>query len=60
MGLLIKNGVINTSNKSYKADILIENEKIKEIGTNLNSYSHEIIDASNKYLMPGGIDVHTH
>ncbi|MDD4779347.1 MAG: dihydropyrimidinase [Tissierellia bacterium] len=60
MGLLIKNGVINTSNKSYQADILIENEKIKEIGTNLNSYSHEIIDASNKYLMPGGIDVHTH
>lgn len=58
--LLIKNGLINSSIESYRADILIENGKIKEIGSNLIADNHEIIDASNMYLMPGGIDVHTH
>jgi dihydroorotase-like cyclic amidohydrolase len=35
MALLIKNGTLMTASETYSADILVEGEKIKEIGTNL-------------------------
>lgn len=60
MSLLIKNGTIATADESYKSDILCENGKIIEIGKNLNSGDARVIDASGKYVLPGGIDPHTH
>lgn len=61
MNILIKSGLINNCNDSFYADILIENSKIKEIGTNLiNDKCYKEIDASNKLILPGGVDVHTH
>ncbi|MFA9397905.1 MAG: dihydropyrimidinase [Clostridiaceae bacterium] len=60
MSILIKNGIIVNANKTFTGDIYIENEIIKEINTNLNIESDEIIDATGKYIIPGGIDVHTH
>ena len=60
MSLLIKNGLIITSDTQYNADIYVEQQKIKAIGVNLNFKADETIDASNKYILPGAIDPHTH
>lgn len=58
--LLIKNGKLVTAEKSYQADILIEGEVIKQIGSDLSVNGNEVIDAAGKLVMPGGIDPHTH
>ena len=58
--IIIKNGTIVNASETYKADVLIEDEKISKIGSNFKCDGAEIIDASGKYVMPGGIDVHTH
>lgn len=60
MNLLVKNGTIATASDVYKGDIYIENGIIKEIGLNLNKDAEKIIDAEGKYVIPGGVDVHTH
>ena len=60
MSLLVKNGIIVTASDTYKGDIYIEDGTIKEIGINLNKEADEIIDAKGKYVIPGGVDVHTH
>ena len=60
MSLLIKNGAIVTASDIYKGDIFIENEIIKEIGLNINKIADEVIDANGKYVIPGGVDIHTH
>ncbi|MBU3135317.1 dihydropyrimidinase [Clostridium gasigenes] len=60
MSLLIKNGTVVTASDIYKGDIYIEDGVIKEIGINIIKDADEIIDAKNKYIIPGGVDVHTH
>ena len=60
MSLLIKHGTIVTATDLYKGDVLVEGEKITVIGTALTMPADRVIDATGKYLFPGGIDVHTH
>lgn len=60
MGLLIKNGRIVTPTSEYIADILVENEKIELVGENIPEDGHEVVDASGKYVFPGGVDNHVH
>lgn len=60
MKTLIKNGNIVTSSETFKADLLIEDEIIKEIGIIDESVADTIIDAAGKLVMPGAIDAHTH
>ena len=62
MDILIKNGTIVNADKSFEADILISGKKISVIGHNLNAKSPgtELIDAQNKFVLPGGIDPHVH
>ena len=60
MSILIKNGRIITATDDYMADIFIEGETISAIGKNLNVTADEVIDASGKLVMPGGIDPHVH
>ncbi len=55
---VIKGGTIITADLTYEADVLIEGEKIAKIGHNLSG--DEVIDATGCYIMPGGIDPHTH
>jgi dihydropyrimidinase len=55
---VIKGGTVVTAGDTYRADVGINGEKIVSIGTDLEA--PETIDASGKYVMPGGIDVHTH
>ncbi|RDC51172.1 dihydropyrimidinase [Acinetobacter sp. RIT592] len=60
MGLILQGGTIVTDVKSYKADVRIENEKIAKIGSDLFKEGDEIVPINGCYLVPGGIDTHTH
>ena len=61
MSLLIKGGTIVTHEETYQADILCEGSKITAIGKELSAPTDaEVIDATGKLVMPGGIDPHTH
>lgn len=61
MTTLIKSGTLITAAETFQADILIEGEKIALIGENLAApEGAEVIDASGKLVMPGGVDAHTH
>ena len=60
MSILIKNGRVITAVDDYMADVFIENETVTLIGNNLEMEADEVIDASGKYLFPGGLDPHTH
>src|SRR5512141_1378877 len=62
MRTLIANGTIVTADGSYQADVLVDGETIAQIGVGLAAgvTADETIDATGKYVVPGGIDVHTH
>jgi dihydropyrimidinase len=60
MRTLIKNGTIVTATDQYDADLLIEDEKIALIGKDLAAQAERTIDAAGRYVIPGGIDAHTH
>jgi dihydropyrimidinase len=60
MKTLIKSGTLVTASDTFQADILIENEKIVQMGQALHSPDAEPVDASNKLVLPGGVDAHTH
>jgi dihydropyrimidinase len=57
---IIKNGTIITAGDTVKGDLFIEEGIIKEIGINIEKNNCDIIDARGKYVIPGGVDVHTH
>ena len=60
MKTIIKNGRIVSPSETYEADILIDGEKIACIGKGLKDAEARVIDAGGKYVIPGGVDVHTH
>jgi dihydropyrimidinase len=63
MSLLIKNGRVITASDDYTADVYCDNGVVSAIGKDLPGDRYKAdttIDASGKYVMPGGIDVHTH
>ena len=58
MSLVIKGGTIVAADRSYAADVLVEGGSIAAIGAGLKGAKE--LDASGCYVMPGGIDPHTH
>lgn len=61
MGTIIKGGTVVTADLTIKADVICSGETIVQIGPDLETPSgFEVIDASGCYVMPGGIDPHTH
>jgi len=60
MALLIKSGTLITASETFQADILVDGEKIIQVGTDLNIPDAQIVDASGKLVLPGGVDAHTH
>ncbi len=58
--MLIKNSTLITDTETFQSDLLIENGKIARIGKDMEAPGHQIIDATGKYILPGGIDPHTH
>jgi dihydropyrimidinase len=58
---LIRNGTVVTARETIPADVLIEGERIRDVRRGIPPISAEkIIDASGMYVIPGGIDPHTH
>jgi dihydropyrimidinase len=60
VSLLIKNGTILNASDIYRGDIFVERDVITTIGTQLTMQADRVIDAAGRYVLPGGIDVHTH
>ena len=58
MTTIIKNGTIVTADLTYTADIAIDHGTITAICPNLRGDT--TLDATDCYVMPGGIDPHTH
>jgi len=57
---LIKNTTIVNEGKIFRSDILIENDKIKDISENIELKADYIIDGTDLHLMPGVIDDQVH
>ena len=55
---VIKGGTVVTADLSYVADVLVEGGVITAIGAGLAGDT--VLDATGCYIMPGGIDPHTH
>jgi dihydropyrimidinase len=60
VSLLIKNGTILNASDIYRGDVFIEGDRVTTIGTHLTMPADRVIDAGGRYVLPGGIDVHTH
>jgi len=61
MSYLIKGATIVNENKTFKGDVFIENEEIKEIASAINVADNvNVINAEGKYLIPGFIDDQVH
>ncbi len=57
---LIKNGTVVTATDTFAGDVFIDGETITLLGTSITLDADRVIDATGKYVLPGGIDVHTH
>src|SRR3546814_18942944 len=55
---VIKGGTVVTADRSWQADVLVEGGRIAAVGADLKG--DEVLDAACCYVMPGGIDPHTH
>lgn len=60
MKKVIKGGKVTTATDVFEADLLIEDGVITQIATKIDVADAEVIDATGQYVMPGGIDPHTH
>src|SRR5213083_408491 len=60
MSVLIKGGRVITAADDYVADIYVEDETVTLIGESLDQQADKVIDATGKYVLPGGVDPHTH
>lgn len=60
MKTIITGGTVVTATDTYVADVLVEGERIVQVGTDLAGLADRIVDATGKLVMPGAIDVHTH
>jgi dihydropyrimidinase len=58
LDLVIRGGTVATAEKTFRADIGIQGEKIVEIGISLSG--NQVIEAGGKLVMPGGVDSHCH
>jgi len=60
MRTLIRHGTVVTPAGASVADVLIEGERIAAVGPQLSAPADAVFDATGRYVIPGGIDVHTH
>ena len=61
MSLLIRGGTVVNADASQRADVLCEGGSIRAVGADLQAPAGaQVVDAGGQYVMPGGIDPHTH
>jgi dihydropyrimidinase len=61
MTTIIRGGTVVNADRAFRADVLCVGDKIVAVGDNIEAPAHaRVIDALGQYVMPGGIDTHTH
>jgi dihydropyrimidinase len=60
MSVLIKGGRVVTADEDRVADVYVEDETVSQIGEGLDVQADRVVDATGKYVVPGGVDPHTH
>ncbi|GAA4007857.1 dihydropyrimidinase [Allokutzneria multivorans] len=67
MRTVIQNGLVINSSDELHADVLIEDDKVvalavtgSELASSWTAGADKVIDATGKYVLPGGVDAHTH
>src|SRR6201987_3307542 len=60
MGILIQNGTVVTADRVEMADVLMEGSTIREVRARLDPAGHAVVDATGLFVLPGGVDAHTH
>ncbi len=59
--VLIRGGTVVNADREFRADVLVQDGLIVQVGANLEAPSGaQVLDADGRYVMPGGIDPHTH
>jgi dihydropyrimidinase len=58
--ILVKNGTVGKADGAFRGDVLIEGEKIREVGPCIEHEGASVVDAEGCYVVPGGVDPHTH
>ena len=57
---LLKNARVVNADSSFNGDVLIEDGKIASAAPNQTHKTAQVIDCTDKLVIPGGIDTHTH
>ncbi|MDR0815797.1 MAG: dihydropyrimidinase [Desulfovibrio sp.] len=60
MKTLVRNGTVVTPNETVEMDLLFAEGRIIALGRALSTDGAVTVDASGKYVLPGGVDIHTH
>src|SRR5450759_3877232 len=60
MRLLIRNGTVVTAEGRRAADVLVDGEIIAQVAPGITATADRIVDATDRLVIPGGVDVHTH
>ncbi|HEY6413339.1 MAG TPA: dihydropyrimidinase [Edaphobacter sp.] len=60
MGTLIQHGTVVNATGQQNADVLIEGKTIKQVAPTVAPDGHTIVDAAGLFVIPGGVDAHTH
>jgi len=60
MRVLVRNGTVVTAEGARPADVLIADERIVAVAPGIGAAADTVYDASGRYVIPGGVDVHTH
>lgn len=61
MAYLIRGAEVVNADRAFRAEVLIQDGQISAVGDKLDAPAGcEVIDGSGQYLLPGGIDPHTH
>lgn len=58
--ILIKNGTVGRADGAFRGDVLIDGEKIREVGPCIEHRGAFVVDAEGCCVVPGGVDPHTH
>jgi dihydropyrimidinase len=59
--VLIRGGTVVNADQAFRADVLTQDGKVVAVGADLQAPAGAtVVDAGGQYVMPGGIDPHTH
>ena len=60
MRTLIRHGTVVTAGRTVRADVLVDGEHVAAVAPSIEVPADRVIDATARYVLPGGVDAHTH